>query len=94
MELADDTDSAAASASISEILGSRRPFSSSDSTEGARPTRSPSSASVSPRERRDVAQPLAEHVEVKARNWQGSRFLLSESLHIFTINEDRANLIH
>ena len=41
-----------ASASISDSLGSRRPFSSSDRAEGARPTRSPSSARVSPRERR------------------------------------------
>ena len=46
------TDSARASDSISESFGSRRPFSSSDSADGARPTRLPSSASVRPRERR------------------------------------------
>ena len=34
------TDSAVASDSISESFGSRRPFSSSDSADGARPTRS------------------------------------------------------
>ena len=46
------TESAAASCSISDSFGSRRPFSSSDRADGARPTRSPSSASVRPRARR------------------------------------------
>src|SRR5258708_14091844 len=44
----EDTPSALARASIWDNFGSRRPFSSSESTDGARPTRSPSSASVSP----------------------------------------------
>src|SRR5215471_4504695 len=47
-----DTDSALASASIRESFGSRRPFSSMDSAEGARPTRAPSSARVRPWARR------------------------------------------
>jgi hypothetical protein len=41
-----------------------------------------------------MTQPLPEHIEVEPSNWQGLRFLLSESLHIFTINEGKLNLIH
>ena len=35
----------------------------------------------------DVPESLAEHIEIKSSYWQGLRFLLSETLHFFTLAE-------
>ena len=58
------TDSAAASCSISDSLGSRRPFSSSESTDGARPTPLPELGERQPAGPAQVPQPLAERCKV------------------------------